>query len=139
MKKTLAILLAFILLSLSLAACSGAPKINKETWSLATVTENETLVYVASKYASAAPSVPQLDCTLTAKRGSLTITENETDKTYTGTYTDADDMETATDYRITVGKAKGQALVAYSEDTDGNPITTLTLYIKDYVILFVAD
>ncbi|MBE6655766.1 MAG: hypothetical protein E7609_02710 [Ruminococcaceae bacterium] len=139
MKKALAILLALLLSLSCLFACSAAPKINKESWALVSVTKNEDFLYIASSYADAAPGVPTLDCTLTANRGSFTITELASGKTYTGTYGEREELGIVAEYTITVENRQGNALVSHSEDEDGNLLTTLVLHLGDYALLFVAQ
>lgn len=124
MKKALALLLSFTLLALSLTACNKTPKIQKWTWELISVDRDGVMIDIEGR--------------LTAKRGTLTFTDETNAKIYTGTYSDRDEFSpTASDYRITMERAKGHALIVIGENADGESVTNLSLTLGDYSLLFV--
>ena len=126
MKKTLALLLAFVLIALSLTACGNTMKIQKSTWSLYSVANGDE-------------DIP-LDGTLTARLGKLTFKDRTNDKTYTGTYEDRDEFSpTAADYRVSLDTARGRALISVGENEKGETITTLTLLLGDYTLVFLPE
>ena len=126
MKKTLALLLVFSLLAISLCACAKTPKIQKKTWKLSAVVTDETEI--------------TLEGSLTAKRGTITFTDATNGKTYTGSYSDRDEFSpTASDYRITLEGVKGRALIAVGQNVNGDPITTLSLIVGAYTLVFIAE
>lgn len=141
MKKLCSLLLAFCTLSFSLTACGGAPKMQGQEWMLVSATVDGVVSYVASEYAASAPvGTPTLECTLVAKRGTLTVTDVTNDKTYTGTYSDKEEVNpTATDYRIAFGKQKGRALVERGTNINDEEIETLTLLFGDYILYFICE
>ena len=141
MKKTLALLLCLALVTLSLFSCGGAPRIQKETWIFAVAVVDNNITHVSPAHTDAAPKgTPVIECTLTAKGGAITITDETNEKTYTGTYSDREKINpSAADYRITFGRKKGKAVTSRGLNISGTKETrTLTLYIDGYEILFAA-
>ena len=142
MKKTLALLLSLTLIAISLFSCGGAPKIQKVTWSFVLASIKNNITHIAEANTDAAPEgTPVLECTLVAKGGEITITDHTNGKTYTGTYSDREEINPSTnDYRITFGKTKGHAVTSRGMNVSGTKETeTLTLYLSDYVVFFIAE
>lgn len=140
MKKLCSLLLALCALFFFLTACGGAPKIQGKEWILVSASKGKVISYVSSEYVTDVPEgTPTLECALIAKRGALTITDVTNDKTYTGTYSDRDEINpTATDYRIAFGKLKGRALVERGTNINDEEIQTLTLFLGDYIMSFIC-
>ncbi len=126
MKKTLALLLSFILVTLSLVACGNTPRIQKYDWELFSVTKGEEEIHITG--------------TLTAGGGKLTFTDTKYEDTYKGTYSERDEFSpTSADYHITLDHVKGRALVTVGENIKGETVTNLTLFVGDYVLIFVPE
>ena len=126
MKKTLALLLSFILVTLSLVACGNIPRIQKYDWELSSVTKGDEEINICG--------------TQTAGGGKLTFTDTTYDDTYTGTYSDRDEFSpTSADYHITLDRVNGRAVIAVGENSKGETVTNLTLFIGDYTLLFVPE
>lgn len=126
MKKTLALLLSFILVTLSLVACGNIPRIQKYDWELFSVTKGDEEINICG--------------TLTAGGGKITFTDTTNEESYKGTYSDRDEFSpTAADYRITLARMPGRALVAVGENSKGETVTNLTLFIGEYTLLFVPE
>ena len=118
MKKTLAILLVFALLALSLIACGNTPKIQKYTWEFLSATKNDEPVVIVGK--------------LTAKGGDLTLVDEWRNETYTGTYSGREEFSpTAADYDITLNGTKGRAVLTVGENNKGETVANLTFYLGD--------
>lgn len=140
MKKTIAFLLALLLICFSATAC-GQLRIQSESWSFVIATQGEAVTHVAPAYLdSTLGGTPTLEGTLTAGGGEFTFTDKTNGKTYTGTYEDREEVNpNAVDYRITVGRTRGRALISNGLTESGKETTTLTLYLGNYTLLFVAE
>ena len=145
MKKALSILLLFALTLALLVGCGSAPpKIDRGTWELSYVLdEQDNVLYVSSERApllSSDEDVPILEATLSAKKGLFTITDLTNNKTYEGTYSDIDVMSPdAVDYKIKMGKSKGRALALVGYDKEENSVYTLSITIAEHVMVFVPQ
>lgn len=142
MKRTVAtLLLLAICLSLLVGCGSMPPKIHRHTWALSYVLdEHDNVLYVSSERAPLLPEgeAPILDATLIAESGTFTITDTKNQKTYTGSYSDCDVLSPdAVDYNVKMGKTKGTALALVGYDKEGNPVTTLSISVGIYVMVFV--
>ena len=139
MKKTISFLLLLALTASLFFGCGNAPRITGKDWVLASALFRDEVVYVSADLSSEAPSAEVLDCTLKAKSGTLTVTDNTNGKTYTGSYEKRQSNKNATaDHRIAFGKEKGRILLSTTTLTSGERIATLTMTIDDYTLSFVA-
>lgn len=145
MKKLLSLTLALLLI-LSLCACTPSPpEISDHPWSLASVTQTddrgaETILYVSEGYVNffgEGEELPRINCQLTAKRGSFTIQNLETDEVYEGIYENEDEFSPDTMYyEIVLSRRKGSALCVRAADSDGNDFYMLSLSVGNYTLLF---
>ena len=125
MKKTLAIILTLALSVLALASCGKTkpPRIQSESWKLIAVYEGDTEI--------------KLNGELTAEGGEFTFTDTTNGVIYVGTYSERDEFSpTAAEYRISIERDKGRALISVGENAEGETTTTLSMIIKDYTLVF---
>lgn len=128
MKKTLAIILLFALSVLAFASCSktSPPRIQSKSWKLIAAYDDETEI--------------KLEGELTAKGSEFTFTDTTNGVIYVGALSDRERFSpTATEYRITIERDKGRAVVSVGENGAGETIATLSLMVKDYTLVFTPE
>lgn len=141
-KKYAVILLAVILL-FSFTACGKTDnQIDAYSWNCATVQSSETngaiIAYdpnvapAGDRYANAA----EIEISLSAKNGKLTIQDKTNSKTYEGRYSVTDNRSQSTIYKITVDVKEGIAVLSDTEYADGTSVATLILSVDDYALTF---
>ena len=146
MKKILVLLLSVALLCPLFVSCATkAPEIDSYSWRLASVSTEEsgitTMHYVSDgyvKFFKEGADLPRIDCTLSAKRGRITITNKETGEKYYGIYENGEEFSPdATAYDITFNATRGKALVLRSAESDGDDFYSLSLSIGGYTLFFM--
>lgn len=143
MKKVIPILTCLWLL-FALTGCQreNALAIESYTWNMrfaAYGTEDPQNVVAVGQEDPAYPNADRLTVTLTARNGTLTVTDCSTEKTYTGSYTAESKNRDGIIYRITVNETVGFATVSYTADTDGRRMPTCPVRIGEWSIYFYAD
>lgn len=144
--KILSLLLVFVL-----AGCSSAPvlSVDNQEWRLQTAaklnskTEDYTLIARSSEWNTDDETVHIADIVLSAKDGVITVTDRETQKTYTGTYKKSKSSQNAgTIYEIRIENLSGYGTAAFTEYGDGTKIPTFPLTLIDgdiqYALYFQA-
>ena len=140
MKKAVCLLLCLVCVSLALFSCAGAPRIERESWVLATATHYGEIICVSSDYAASAPSAEVIDCTLTAKGGTLTVKDNTNGLVFTGAYEKREEPgPTTADHSVSFQGARGRILLSRTALAEGeDSVPTLTLTVDEYALSFVA-
>ena len=146
MKKITAFSLTLVLLCTLLCAClPKAPKITDRVWSLASVsTEDDrgisTLQYVSDAYVELTgegEELPRVNYKLRAKRGNITLYDEDSDKKFQGIYENADEFSPdAMAYDIVMENKRGTALIMRGYDADENEFYTLSISVGNYALLF---
>lgn len=143
MKKLIFAFLLLSILLLNVSACGKEPfRIEDREWRMRTVmhTEGESVTVPAVGEVDAAyPDAKIIDLTLTAKNGTLTVTDATNSKTYTGTYKRIDiDLE-SDNYEVTIDGETGYATVSVTNYHDGSEEATLLIRCGDDSVYFYAE
>lgn len=142
MKKVLSILLLLTTLVLTLSAC-GADKLNIENyeWKMRIVMKNDSAINVPAvgEADPAYPDAKNVEMTLVAKDGKITVTDVTNKKTYTGTYKKIDANPKEINYEVTIDGKDGYATVAMTTYSDGSEEPTLPINLGEYSIYFYAE
>lgn len=143
MKKMISILLLLTTLLLTLSACgAGSVKIEDYEWQMRTVMHTEGESFTVPAIGEADESYPDakvIDLTLTAKDGTITITDATNGNTYTGTYKLIDTTLESNNYEVTIDVKTGYATVALTEYNDGSKEATLPINLGEYSLYFYED
>ncbi len=143
MRKFIALLAVSALMLCCFTGCSSASRLKIEAyeWELARVIvlENETAVVVASNNeAEISDTAEKISVTLVAKAGSITVTDNNNSKIYSGTYKRTGTTPLGTDYNIMIDGRTGHATVAMTTYADGTQIPTLPISLGEYTLQLYA-
>lgn len=145
MKKTLSLFLILTFV-LALSACStDIVSIEDYEWKMRTVTSNDIevaqsadeLVVAVGEADESYPNAEIVDLTLSAKDGTITVTDATNGKTYSGSYKVQQKTPKGTTYEITVDGVTGYATAAPTEYHDGSEIPTLPINLGDYSLYFI--
>ena len=147
MKKILAVILALVMV-FAFAGCGQQTQndsnnefdIASQEWTMTTIqsqsTEDNGLVVAYGSDDSASEPVAKIDMVCSAKEGQLVITDQTNSKTYSGEYTVKSKSADSTIYDISIGDAKGMAVVSYTKYNDDSQVGTLILSFEDYALSF---
>lgn len=80
-----------------------------------------------------------IDMSLAAENGTVTITDNTNDRSYTGTYKKTDTDAESVIYEMTFDGSIGNAVASMTSYQDGKEIPTLILSVNDHVLNFQAE
>ncbi|MBR2944868.1 MAG: hypothetical protein IKC16_07290 [Clostridia bacterium] len=142
MKRTVASILMLSLVVILLASCgANRPTIEEYEWHLrrAMLVEDEQLKLVAANEADKAhPEAKIVDVILKASNGKLTITDETSNRIYTGTYIAEGKTPEGTEYKIIINGVQGYAGVAMTTYYDGTEEPTLPISIAGYSLYFYA-
>ncbi len=145
MKKILSVFLMSLVV-LTLSACNADVVVIEDyEWKMRAVMSNDMdaaqypdeLVIAVGEADELYPEAEIVDLTLSAKDGTITITDITNDKTYSGTYEVIQQTQKAIDYEIIIDGVNGYATVSPTEYYDGSEIPTLPINIGGYSLYFI--
>lgn len=145
MKKLLSsVLMAVFLFTLS--ACNSEKfAIEDYEWKMRAVMRNDIevaqnedeLVVAVGEYDELYSDVTIVELTLTAKEGTITMTDVTNDKTYSGTYDVIKRTSEGADYKVTIDGVNGFATASAAKYYDDSEVPTLPINLGDYCVYFV--
>lgn len=148
MRKITALLLTFIMV-LTFTGCSQQAGHNSnhkfdiasQDWTMTIIQSQNTddaglIIACGADSSEASDQAEEIDMVCSAEKGQLTLTDRTNGKIYSGTYSVKDSSAEATIYDITMGEAKGMAVVSDTKYHDGSQVGTLILSFEDYAISF---
>lgn len=102
--------------------------------------DGESFAVVALAVADEAyPDAKTVELTLTAKSGTLTLTDVTNNKSYTGSYTVIGATADGTNYEITLEGKTGYATASTTKYSDGTQKATLPITLGEYSLYFYAN
>lgn len=147
MKKFLSAFLILVF-TFALSACnSDRIAIEDYEWKMRTVMKNDMeaaqnedeMVVAVGEHDELYPDAEIAEITLTAKDGTITVTDKTNSKTYSGTYKVSRETPDGTDYEITIDGVSGYATVAPTEYYNDQTIPTLPINIDGYSVYFIPQ
>ena len=140
--KLLMFILGFVMV-FTLAGCNNSSdnstvvSIDGHEWHLQVANElnikNEanTLIARDDTWVTEDTDAPVVDVILVAKNGKLTITDKDSEKTYSGAYKEMESTQDGTIFEITIGSLSGHGTVSVTKYLDGTEIPTFAISIVD--------
>lgn len=147
MKKFLSAFLILVF-TFALSACnSDRIAIEDYEWKMRTVMKNDMeaaqnedeMVVAVGEHDELYPDAEIAEITLTAKDGTITVTDKTNSKTYSGTYKVSRETPDGTDYEVTIDGASGHATVAPTEYDNDRALPTLPINIGGYSVYFIPQ
>lgn len=139
--KKISLFLALLLLFLS-GCRSNVPRIEEYSWDMTSVQSKEDggqAIAFGERGSSTLTSAQQVELICVAKNGSLTLTDQTNNKTYTGTYQFIQTDPQSSIYEVIVDGKEGMAVVAMTSYQDGNQEATLIINLGIYTLNFFAQ
>lgn len=133
-------LLAFLLVLLT-GCSSKMPKIDAYSWVMTSVQSMDAggqAVAYGERFSSTLEEAKQVELICEAQGGTLTLTDQTNDRTYTGTYQQSQSDFKSTIYEVEVEGISGVAVAAMTTYQDGTQDPTLIFNFGDYAVNFFA-
>ena len=133
----------FALIAVFLTGCSSSdvPVLEDHTWVMTTVqstADNGQAIAYGSDGQSTLDSAVYIDMECKAENGSLTLTDNTNNKTYTGSYELTDQAPDAMNYKVTIDGKEGIAVIAITTYQDETQTPTFIINLGDYTLNFFS-
>ena len=147
MKKIIALFLTFGMV-LAFTACGQQVQndsnnefdIASQEWTMTTIqsqsAEDNGMIVAYGSNGSVSEQAAKIDMVCSAEEGQFIITDQTNSKTYSGEYTVKSKSADSTIYDISIGDAKGMAVVSYTKYNDDSQVGTLILSFEDYALSF---
>ena len=147
MKKTIALFLTFGMF-LVFTACGQQAQndsnnefdIASQEWTMTTIqsrsVEDNGMIVAYGSDDGTSEQAAKIAMVCSAKEGQFVITDQTNSKTYSGEYTVESESDDSTIYNISIGDAKGMAVVSYTKYHDDSQVGTLILSFEDYALSF---
>ena len=132
------------LLLILLTGCSSIidHRIESHTWRMTTVqsvnAEGQIIAHAPGQVGSPETS-EEITLTCTAKDGVLTLNDESSNQTYTGSYKLSDSVPESSNYEVVIGETDGMAVVSVTTYLDDSSVPTLIIRIGDYALNFAPD
>ena len=147
MKKIIALLLTFGMV-LAFTACGQQAQndsnnefdIASQEWIMTIIqsqsAEDNGMIVAYGSDGSASEQAVKIDMVFSAEDGQCILSDQTNSKTYSGEYTVKSKSAASAIYDISIGDAKGMAVVSYIKYDDDSQLGTLILSFENYALSF---
>ncbi len=142
MKKAVICLSALLFVCLTGCRNETVPNIEDYDWVMTSVQSmdvNGQVIAYGERGSSTLDTAKQIKLTCEAEQGNLALTDETSQKNYTGTYQLSTTDPKSSIYEITIDGTEGVAVVAMTTYQDGSQDPTLIIRLGDYTINFFAE
>lgn len=127
-----------------LSACNSqkSSAIEPTEWKMATIQSGTegTVIFCSESEKKNFPEASVKNITCTIDEMAITIKDTETDKEWTGTYTENDVTKDRAIYDVTFGEEAGQIVNSLTKhENDTEPQNTLVIACGDYTLYFFVE
>ena len=114
--------------------------IASQDWIMTTIqsqnAEDNGLIVAYGSNGNSSEKIAKIDMVFSAENGQCILFNKTNNKTYSGEYTVKSKSATSTIYDISIGYAKGIAVVSYTKCNDDSQVGTLIISFEDYALSF---